>query len=383
MIDLGNLYNERGDLDQALQRYQESLQIQRDLSDEFSQAICLNNMGNVYLNRGDYQEALTFYQQALQLREKLKVPAEIAETVHNLGEVTLRMGQFDQALSHYLRALELYRAAGSKRDAAIESHSTAMVFEYQGRYGAALNAEEEALKVFRGLQDHGFWMGDILSGYGNALSLVGRGEEAKKNLDEALGLARGIKSEPLIAQILNYQGDLSFYQGDLKSARLQYEQALRIASHTSDRDKGLIAKINLAKVAVGEGRSQEATTALKALTEQADTLGLKYLSVECSVYLAQALISTKNYTGAQQELQRALDRSEKLGLRMLLAKSHFLLATVLRLTGNSAEAQRHYHEAVRRLDEIRKEPGAEKVMERADLKDVYQESSRWSQAANG
>jgi hypothetical protein len=68
---------------------------------------------------------------------------------------------------------------------------------------------------------------------------------------------------------------------------------------------------------------------------------------------------------------------------MLLAKSHFLLATVLHITGNSAEAQRHYHEAVRRLDEIRKEPGAEKVMERADLKVVYQGSSRWSQAANG
>jgi serine/threonine protein kinase/tetratricopeptide (TPR) repeat protein len=383
LIDLGNLYNERGDLDQALQRYQESLQIQRDLSDEFSQAICLNNMGNIYLGRGDYQEALTFYQQALQLREKLKVPAEIAETVHNLGEATLRMGQFDQALSQYLRALELYRAAGSKRDAAIESHSTAMVFEYQGRYGAALNAEEEALKVFRGLQGHGFWLGDILSGYGNALSLVGRSGEAQKNLDEALSLARGIKSEPLIAQILNYQGDLSFYRGDLKSARSQYEQALRIATHTSDREKVLVAKINLATVAAGEGRSQQATSALKTLSEQADTLGLKYLSVECSVYLAQALISTKNYTGAQQELQRALDRSEKLGLRMLLAKSHFLLATVLRLKSNNAEAQRHYHEAVRMLDDIRKEPGAERMMERADLKSVYQESSRWSRAAKG
>src|SRR5215469_3030922 len=254
LIDLGNLYNERGDLDQALQRYKESLQIQRDLSDEFSQAICLNNMGNIYLGRSDYQEALTFYQQALQLREKLKVPAEIAESVHNLGEVTLRMGQFDQALSHYLRALELYRGAGSKRDAAIESHSMATVFEYQGRYGAVLSAEEEALKVFRGLQDRGFWFGDILSGYGNALSLVGRSGEAQKSLDQALGLAREIKSEPLMAQILNYQGDLSFYQGDLKSARSQYEQALRIASHTSDREKVLISRINLAKVAAKGGR---------------------------------------------------------------------------------------------------------------------------------
>ena len=381
LIDLGNLYIERGDLDQALQRYQESLQIQRDLGDESSQAICLNNMGNVYLARGDYQEGLTFYQQALQLREKLKVPTEIAQTVHNLGDTSLRMGQFDQALSQYLRALELYRSAGSKADAAIESHSTAMVFEYQGRYGAALKAEEEALKVFRGLQDRGFWLGDILSGYGNALSLVGRSGEAQKNLDEALGLAREIKSEPLIAQILNYQGDLSFYVGDLKSARSHYEQALRIASHTSDREKALVAKINLAKVGVGEGRSREAISELKTLTEQADTLGLKSYSAQCSVYLAQALISTKDYTGAQRELQRSLDRGEKLGLRMLLAKSHFLLATVLRLTSDSAEAQRHYHEAARMLDEIRKEPGADRMMERADLKAAYQESSRWSQAA--
>jgi serine/threonine protein kinase/Tfp pilus assembly protein PilF len=236
LIDLGNLYNERGDLDQALQRYQESLQIQRDLGDEFSQSICLNNMGNVYFVRGGYQEALTFYQQALQLREKLKVPAEIAETVHNLGDTSLRKGQFDQALSRYLRALELYRGLASKRDVAIESHSTAMGFEYQGRYCAALNAEEEALKVFRGLQDRGFWMGDILSGYGNALSLVGRSEEAQKNLDEAVGLAREIKSEPLVAQILNYQGDLSFYKGDLKSARSQYEQALRSLPRLGPRE---------------------------------------------------------------------------------------------------------------------------------------------------
>ena len=134
---------------------------------------------------------------------------------------------------------------------------------------------------------------------------------------------------------------------------------------------------------VGEGRSREATSALKALTEQADLLGLKSYSVECSLYLAQALINMKDYTGAKQELQRSLERSEKLGLRMWLAKSHFLLATALRLTSNSAEALRHYHEAVRLLDEIRKEPGADKVTERADLKSIYQESSHESQPAKG
>jgi eukaryotic-like serine/threonine-protein kinase len=379
LIDLGNLYFERGDLDEALQRYQESLRIQRDLSDEASQAICLNNLGSVYLQKGDYQEGLTFYQQALQLREKLKVPTEIAETVHNLGDATLRMGQLDQALAYYLRAIELYRGVNSKRDVAIESHSTAMVFEYQGRYGAALNAEGEALKVFRELKDQSYYLGDILSSYGNALSSAGRYEEAQKNLEEALGVAREIKSEPLMAQISNYQGDLSFYQGDPKAARSQYEQALRMATHIADREKTIVAKINLSKTAIAEGRAQAAISSLKELMQEADLLGLKAYSVECSLYLGQALIATKDYTGAKQELQSSLNKSERMGLGMLRAKSHFLLATVLRLAGSDTDAASHYHEAVRLLDEIRKEPGVEKVTERADLKPIYLESARWSQ----
>lgn len=335
-------------------------------------------MGSVYFNRGDYQDALTFYQQALQLREKLRVPAEIAVSVHNLGDTTVKMGQFDQALTQYVRALEIYRKSGDKRDAAIEIHSTATVFACQGRYGAALNAEEEALKVFRGLQDRSFWMGDILSGYGNALSLVGRSEEAQENLEEALGVARDIKSEPLIAQILNYQGDLSFYRSDLKSAKSQYQQALRMASQTSDQEKALIAKINLAKVAAEEGRSREPITALKALTERADVLGLKSYSVECSVYLTEAMINAKDYVRAREQLEHDLGKSEKLGVRMQTARIHHLLGTALRLGGNPPEAAPHYATALRLLGEMQKEPGVEHITDRADVHAIYTDSVRWS-----
>jgi hypothetical protein len=77
-----------------------------------------------------------------------------------------------------------------------------------------------------------------------------------------------------------------------------------------------------------------------------------------------------------------VEKSDKLGARVLLIRSHFLLADVLRLTGNSPEASNHYREAVRLLDEISKEPGADKVVERTDLKPIYQESTRWLRAAN-
>ena len=383
LIDLANFYEDRGQHDQALKMYKESLVIQREAGDETNQALCLNNIGNCHFSKGDYEDALTYYQQALELREKLKVPNEIAETVHNLAETNVKLGQYDQALSQYLRALDLHRSAGDKRTAAIDSYGLGTLYGHQGRYGAALNSEQEALKTFRELQDRSPTMADILGSYGGALAEAGRCEEGQKTLDEALSLARELKSQPRVAQTLNFQGDSAFYRGDFKSAQTLYGQALQAASHTKDRDQVQASKIGLAKVAMREGRSREAISSLKALAQEADSLGLKYLSVECSVDLGEALVNNKDHSRARQELEPALGKAEKLGLRTLLAKDHYLLATALRATGNGTEATPHYREALRLLDEIRKEAGAEKIIERADLKPIYAESTRWSQTNKG
>jgi tetratricopeptide (TPR) repeat protein/predicted Ser/Thr protein kinase len=383
LIDLGNFYEDRGQHDQALKMFMESLQIQRDSGDETYQAECLNDIGTVYFAKGQYDDALAYYQQALQLREKLKVPGEIVETVYNLGETSAKLGQYGQALSQYLRALDLHRNAGDKRGAAIDSYSMGSLFGHQGRYGPAVNSEAEAVKTLRELQDRSPTMAEILSGYGGALADAGRAEEAQKTLNEALSLARELKSQPVIAQALNFQGDAAFYLGDFKLARTLYGQALETASRTKDRGKVLESKIGLAKTAVREGHSREAISSLQSLGQEVDSLGSKYLSLQCSVALAEALINGKEYSHAQQELQTALTKSEKLGSRYLTLRIHYLLATALRLTGNGTEATGHYREALRLLDEMRKEAGAEKVIERADLKTIYAEATRWSQGGRG
>ena len=147
------------------------------------------------------------------------MPGEIAQTLHNVAESTAKMGQYDQALSQYLRALELYRTAGDKRGIAIESYATGKMFEAQGRYGAAVGAKGEALQAFRATGERGPWLVNILAGYGEALSLVGRHDEADKNLAEALSLAREMKDQGLVATALDDQGDRLFNMGDYKSAR--------------------------------------------------------------------------------------------------------------------------------------------------------------------
>ncbi len=68
--------------------------------------------------------------------------------------------------------------------------------------------------------------------------------------------------------------------------------------------------------------------------------------------------------------------------KLLVAKAHYLLGTALRSRGNQSEATGHFRNAVRIWDEVRKEPGAEKMLDRADLKSMYTEASQALAAKN-
>jgi tetratricopeptide (TPR) repeat protein len=380
LIDLSNYYNARGENDQALGMLKRSLQIQREVGNRAYEALCLNNIGANYADKGQFDDALTFLERALALRERVNDPTAIADSNYVMADVLMKLGQYEQSVTHYLKALDLWRGVNDRRRAAFASYGLGSVFEQQGRLGASLNAKEEALKTLRELHDS-IGTADVLSSYASSLALLGRLEEARKNLNESLGLAREVKNDQSIAQNLNFQGDLSLFQGDSNAARSWYEQAVKTASKTTNRRLILISQFNLAKAAVKAGQSRNTLKSLQQLSAEADSLGLRYVSVECSVYLGEALINAKDYSRARQELERALSRAESMGLRTVQAESQYLLATALRLSGSGAEASAHYASARRLLDDIRKEAKGESLLKRADINAIYTESAKWAPVA--
>ena len=298
------------------------------------------------------------------------------EPVHNLAETYGDMGQYDQAIKYYLRALDLRRSMNDQRGAAIESYGLGMLFLYQGRFGAAIKSQQEALKTFQDIQDKTPWMAQILGGSAEALILAGRGDEAKAYLDEAMALSRAQKTDTMLASTLGFQGDASFYRGDLKSAHSSYAEALQVATRSKEPDTLLIAKANLARIQVQEKNAQGGVSTFQQMTRQADELGLKYTSVECSIFAAEAMMQKKDVIHARQELERILLLADKLGMQPLSTRAHYLLATIDRDSGNASEAQDHYREALRLLDAMKKDPGAENLLQRADFKTIYDDSMR-------
>jgi len=376
LSDLGDFYVEHGKYDDALRLFKESLGSQIEIHNDQMQGQVLNNIGNTYFSKSDYENARTYFERALQVREKLKVPSDIADTLNNLAETSMRTGQFEQAQDQYLRVLDLRRTSGDARGAALASSGLGTLFGYQGRYGAAVGAQQDAVKGLAEAKEQGFYSTEVLTAYGYALAQAGRGDEAAKALSDALNAARTDKNQPQIGTALTYQGDNAYYRGDLKAAAAAYQESLQTGVKSGDAHLVLLNKINLAKLAVANGKFAASAIELQTLGAQADSLGLKYLSTQCLVLRGEALIGTKDYVGALKELKSGTLRSEKLNLRALLAQSQYQWGRALELSGKPADAQTHYDEARRAAAEVQKDAQNPGLAKRFDLAPIFTEKAK-------
>jgi eukaryotic-like serine/threonine-protein kinase len=377
LINLGSFYHDHGKYDEALKDYNEALRLARDLRAEPDQAVCLNDIGSVYNNKGEYQAALTYFQQAYEIRDRLKLPDEAIESLRNLAEMNFKLGEYETAQSQFLKALDASRAAGDKTVVALASSTMGVLFAVQGKYDAALSALQEAINDFQQLNDRTWYSVETLARYGDVLSILGRGEEGQKYIDDALKLGEAVRDESATAEARNCLGDSYFYRGDYSSARQQYARALQAAGKTVT-EESLRAQLGLARVDVEQGRAQTAVPVLKKIMQDAGSAGLKAVSARASIAYAQALLATNHADAARQELEAALGQAEKLGMLLEQAGAEYMLGNVATRMGRTREAPQHYREAERILDSIiSKEKSAAHLLERPDLKLMYSEAKSY------
>jgi eukaryotic-like serine/threonine-protein kinase len=374
LLDLGTFYNDHAKYEDGLKALTDALTQFRDLDDQPSQATCLNNIGTAEFGLGNFQAALTNYQQALDINEKLKVPEGIAEALHNLADTNVKLGQYDVAITQYLRAIDTARAAGDQRRVALESTSLGELFAVQGQYARALKSYQDAVNGFKALNDNTYLMAAAQGGYGNVLSMVGREDEGQQNLQDALKIATAVNSDTYIAEILNWLGDSYMYAGAYGDARAQYEKAAAVAAKSKSREQAAISRFGLERLDVLQGKGNAAIPILQKLVDESDSMGLKALSVQASVYLAQAQIAANKPGPAQQELDRALNRADKLGLIIEQAQAHYLMGQLATVSGKEKQYSYQFRDTVKLLESISKEPGVGHLLDRADIKGMYQDA---------
>jgi len=89
--DLGIVFGQKDDLDKALENFRKALDINRDIGNRLGEAAALNNLANVLRLKGNLKGALIYYEDALGLFRTIRAEREIGLVEKAIAEVQAAM----------------------------------------------------------------------------------------------------------------------------------------------------------------------------------------------------------------------------------------------------------------------------------------------------
>lgn len=136
---LGYMYQQKGDIKQALNYSLKSLELIRKKGTPQEESTMLSNIGYIYSEQGNLKEALEYYRQGLKIQKEENDLQGIAITYNNLGLVGEKMGQRDSAVYYYTQSLELRKKIGDKKGMARTLSNIATIYSKENRITEALD----------------------------------------------------------------------------------------------------------------------------------------------------------------------------------------------------------------------------------------------------
>jgi len=107
--ELADVYRVRGDLDRALDLYEQARDILDDLGDLKGKAATLHEMANVLVTRGELDQAMDLYRQSLAIQERLGDLRGKAMTLGMMGQVLFAAGRHAEGIRAVLQGYLLLR----------------------------------------------------------------------------------------------------------------------------------------------------------------------------------------------------------------------------------------------------------------------------------
>ncbi|MBU7585680.1 MAG: CHAT domain-containing protein, partial [Nostoc sp. TH1S01] len=350
--NIGRVYSDLGEKQQALSFYNQALPLYRAVGDRAGVATTLNNIGGVYSNLGEKQQALSYYNQALPILRAVGDRAGVATTLNNIGRVYSDLGEKQQALSFYNQALPLRRAVGDRAGVAITLNNIGGVYSDLGEKQQALSYFNQALPILRAVGDRA-GVARTLNNIGAVYDDLGEKQQALSYFNQALPILRAVGDRAGVARTLNNIGTVYNALGEKQQALSYYNQALPLRRAVGDRTGEAATLHNIGTVYNALGEKE------KALSYYNQALPL-YRAVGDRSGEAATLTGIGTVYNALGEKQQALSYyNQALPLRRAVgdrtgeAATLFNFAYLERSKGNLQTALTQIEASIKIIEELR------------------------------
>lgn len=223
--DLGVLYGDLGEYQQALEAYFQARSGYQSLGDWRGQAAVLNNIGWIYAALGEHQKAIDLYEESRQLKDANGVGQKDPRVLSNIGSEYASLGNYAKALEIHLQVLALRRQGKNRLGLAITLNNIANCYEHLGEKQKALDYYGQSLASMPEASN-AFYTAATLTNIGALYADLGEHQKALDHFNQALQLRRTIGDRNGEAATLHQIARFERNRGNLTEARKHIEAAL-------------------------------------------------------------------------------------------------------------------------------------------------------------
>jgi tetratricopeptide (TPR) repeat protein/predicted Ser/Thr protein kinase len=352
-FNLGQLYENHGDLANALQHYQRvlaadpknlegllavgrvdiksgnpqssldplnrALSLAVELNNQQGKAKVLQAIGIAYQFLNRPQDALENFQQSLDIKQKIGDKRGMAVSLDQIAQIEQTLGKPDDAGKHYQEELKIEQDIGDQSGMARALTNYGDLQQSQGRFDQALDATKKALQIYMTLSDQTD-EATALNNIGNIYYKKGQYTDALTNFQQALTLQEKMSNPANVAMVLNNMGQSYQKLGQYDKALSNYLKAQDTAHKAGDRFWIAASSDSMASLFQVQGRYGAALKAAQESYQNMQVLAQKdepTASIGADYGLALAQVG--RFDEAQKPLTDALALARSLGNHALIA----------------------------------------------------------------
>jgi tetratricopeptide (TPR) repeat protein len=382
---LGIVLDRRGKYDDARALFNESLAIERKLSNHLAESLTLHHLGKIEQALGNYDDAERLYEQSLEIKRKLKNEASIPSTLHQLGNVAYLRGNYDDAKRLYTEAMRAFRQFDDQSGLAGALHQLALIEKQKGNYGESIRLTEQSLAIARKLGDQEGMAPDLAllanleqsrGNYDSAKRWYAEAESVFRELGDAVGLAAVLHQLSMIhedegdleeslklcteslrieqrignqlgmAGSLHQLGKIEFLKGNYDEAQRFYEASLEITRKLGNQSEIASTIQSLGVIAYMKGIYDEATKLYNQALEVFRSLGIKPEIASTLYQFGNMEVSKGNYDDAKKLYEQCLEIDREVGNQLGIARTLGQLGNIDALKGHYDTARKLFDQSL-------------------------------------
>jgi len=348
LLQLSNTFTIAGDAAKAQQYSQQAMQLAQVNGMENLTTAGLIDLGNTYLSKGSFSDAEKNFDEALRLAQLYKGKYNEARALLALASLRKQQDDPDGARDLVERALTFYQQGSYGKQTSTAYAILGHAYEELGDYEAAQRTFEQLLRASEQVGDSQS-IALAHEGLGYVFLDTQRFTEALAQFDEDYKIARAFK--PISGYAADYRGTALWQIGRYEEARQALAEALAIAEMLGhDPYKELLADATLseAQMALSQRKFQDA---IKKAQEALDLAGseFKVISVRAGYTLALAQAFSGQISSARKHSESAASLARSMRNPLHLSGALLAMAEIAMISGDVQAASAAASEAQQRF----------------------------------